>query len=216
MRAIALLTAAGLMIHAPAVTAQMADPDNPVEGGGTLPAGWAARTDGDRPMANVKFVTMGNGLHVTLGPAAIFWREADRVSGPFHAEVTYTQTKAPQHPEAYGMFLAGQDLKEAGQSYVYFLVRKDGKFLVKRRTGTTTSNVTEGWTDHAAVVKEDAAGKATNKMEIAVDAAGKVSFKVNGQEVHTMTDPAATRGVVGLRVNHNLDLHIAGFGVHPM
>jgi hypothetical protein len=38
---------------------------------------------------------------------------------------------------------------------------------------------------------------------------------VNGQPVHTL-DAKATEvdGVVGLRVNHNLDLHIEGFDVH--
>ena len=44
------------------------------------------------------------------------------------------------------------------------------------------------WTDNAAVVKADAAGKATNKLEIAV-AKGQVTFSVNGKAVHTM--PAA-------------------------
>jgi hypothetical protein len=38
---------------------------------------------------------------------------------------------------------------------------------------------------------------------------------VNGKEVYS-TDAANvdTKGIIGLRVNHNLDVHIAGFAVH--
>jgi len=43
----------------------------------------------------------------------------------------------------------------------------------------------------------------------------RLSFAVNGKEVYT-ADPRLidAKGVVGLRVNHNLDVHIDEFGVH--
>jgi hypothetical protein len=208
---LALLT----LVAAPAA-AQNPDPDKAVQGGGKLPAGWSARVDKDAAMTNVKFETMGpTGLHVTTGPAVILWREADKGTGGFHTEATFTQTKAPEHAEAYGLFLGGNDLSGAGQAYTYFIVRQDGKFMIRSRTGATTANVM-AWTDHAAVVKADAAGKATNKLEILVGK-DKVTFSVNGKEVHSMPAGAgATDGVVGLRVNHNLDVHIEKFGVHKM
>ena len=198
------------------LAAQNPDPDKPVQGGGKLPAGWFARVDKDAAMTNVKFETMGpTGLHVTTGPAVILWKESDTGAGGFHTEATFTQTKAPQHAEAYGLFVAGKDLKGDGQSYTYFIVRQDGKFMIRSRTGATTANVV-AWSDHAALVKADAAGKATNKLEIAV-AKGQVTFSVNGKAVHTMPAAAgATDGIVGLRVNHNLDVHIEKFGVHKM
>jgi hypothetical protein len=38
---------------------------------------------------------------------------------------------------------------------------------------------------------------------------------VNGEPVYTLDAKAtSTDGAVGLRVNHNLDLHIDGFDVH--
>lgn|GEM_PF-5953492 len=68
------------------------------------------------------------------------------------------------------------------------------------------------WTDHEAIQKQDAAGKATNNVEI--DAAGpKVVFKVNGKSVYEM-EMADRAGNVGLRLNHGLDVHISGFAVH--
>lgn len=181
-----------------------------------MPAGWSARVDRDAPMTGVKFETMGpTGLHVTTGPAVILWREADRAAGAFHVEATFTQTKAPEHAEAYGLFLAGKDLTGAGQAYTYFIVRQDGKFMIRTRTGATTANVV-AWTDHEAVVKKDDAGKATNRLEIVVGR-DKVTFRANGKDVHSMPVAAgAMDGIAGLRVNHNLDVHIEKFGVHKM
>ena len=42
----------------------------------------------------------------------------------------------------------------------------------------------------------------------------KVRFLVNGTEV-TSTEPAKvdTNGVAGLRINHNLNVHVEGFAV---
>ncbi len=213
-----LLLALAATLAVPVSAQQSArDPDIRAAGGGTRPAGWSARLDrATSSLDDVKFERMGAGLHVTTGPAVILWREADLARGGFHTEATFTQTKAPTHPEAYGLFVAGKDLKGEGQAYTYFLIRGDGKFLVKQRTGATTANVTQGWTDHAAVVKQGADGKATNKLEILVGN-GKVTFSVNGKEVHSMSAGAGTMaGIVGLRINHNLDVHIDGFGVHAM
>ena len=193
------------------------DKDRAVAGGGTLPAGWSGRTDGAASaLAQVKFAPMGPGMHLTLGPATILYRESDRVSGPFHTLATFTQTKAPTHPEGYGLFFGGEGLNDAGQKYVYFLVRGDGKFLIKRRDGANTS-VVKDWTESSAIVKADPAGKATNRLEIDGSQAGKVTFKINGQDVYSMVaTPADLNGAIGIRANHNLDLHIAGFAVHRM
>lgn len=194
------------------------DPDHAVSGGGALPDGWSARTDGRGGTANVKFATMGTGYHVTLGPAAILWRATDRVSGPFHTLATFTQTKAPAHPEGYGLFFGGKALDGAGQQYTYFLVRGDGTFLIKRRNGDETTNVTQGWTAHSAVNKADASGKATNKLEIDGKSNGdKIRFLVNGKPVYE-ADPKAfdLNGLIGFRVNHNLDVHVDGFDIHRM
>ena len=192
------------------------DHDMTVAGGGTLPAGWAGRTDGaSGAMTNVKFVAMGPGFHVTLGPATILYRASDAVTGPFHTLASFTQTKAPKHPEGYGLFYAGKDLTGATQQYTYFLVRGDGNFLVKRRDGANTSLVKD-WTASPAVVKADSAtGKATNKLEIDQKSDPKhVRFLVNGQEVYSMDAAGNVAGQVGIRANHNLDLHISDFAVH--
>jgi hypothetical protein len=193
--------------------AKPADPDRPVKGGGSLPAGWSARTDDDGKEADVKFVTMDKGYHVTLGPATILWRAADKVDAPFHAVALFTQTRPTQHAEGYGLFVGGQDLGGGGEKYTYFLIRQDGKFLIKKRDGGATSNITSSWTAHPAILRPNSAGQSTNRLEVTVGR-NRLAFAVNGKEVYT-ADPRLidAKGIVGLRVNHNLDVHIDGFGV---
>jgi hypothetical protein len=192
------------------------DHDHAVEGGGTVPAGWTVRTDGSAPTTNVKVVPMGGGIHVTLGPAIILYRAQHAGTGPFHTLATFTQTKPAAHPEAYGLFYGGKDLDGAGQQYTYFLIRQDGRYLVKRREGEKTTDVTKGWVQSSAVHKPGASGSSTNKLEIDHKRdPSKVVFLVNGEPVYTLDAKAtSTDGAVGLRVNHNLDLHIDGFDVH--
>lgn len=214
--------AAGLvlaLINAPSAASQSPDQtrkdrsDYAVAVGGALPAGWSARPDGTGDLKNVKFVTMAPGYHVTLGPATILYRRSDRANGPFQTLATFQQTKKLEHSEGYGLFMGGQALDGKDQKYTYFLVRDDGSYLIKRRDGDKTSEVSKGWTAHPAVKKGDAAGKTTNLLEIdAKQNPSKVAFKINGQTVYT-ADAASTnvKGIVGLRVNHNLDLHIEGF-----
>lgn len=174
------------------------------------PEGWTGRADRGEA-SGIKFVAMAPGFHVTPGASGIVYRTADKAAGNFHAIGSFTQTKAPSHPEAYGMFLAGNNLAAENQSYIYFLIRGDGKYLVKKRDGAATVNIV-GWTDHESIQKQDAAGKSTNQIEI--DANGpKVVFKVNGKAVYEM-EAANRGGQVGLRINHGLDLHIASFDVH--
>jgi hypothetical protein len=196
--------------------AQKDHADHAVAGGGTLPAGWSARPDGTGDLKSVKFVTMGPGYHVTLGPATILYRKTDRANGPFHTLATFHQTKKLEHSEGYGLFIGGQALDGKDQKYTYFLVRDDGSYLIKRRDGDKTSEVTKGWTAHPAVKKGDAEGKASNLLEIdAKQDPSKIDFKVNGQTVYTAdARNTTTKGIVGLRVNHNLDLHVEGFDLH--
>jgi hypothetical protein len=191
--------------------------EQPVAGGGVFPAGWSARPDPDGgAIDNIKVVTMGADYHLTLGTSAIVYRQADSGKGPFHAVATFNQTRpSGEHPEGYGLFFGGRALDGADQRYVYFLVRADGQYLIKRRVGDEVTEVTP-WTAHTAINQLDAKGQATNLLAIeAKPNAAKVLFTVNGQAVDSMTVTADDmNGVVGVRANHDLDLHLAGFAVH--
>ena len=188
--------------------------------GGPLPAGWMGRTDDKTAKIDeAKFVTMGKGYHVTSGPAAIYWNAKDKVSGPFTATATLSQTKAGEHPEAYGIFFAGKNLEAANQTYFYFIVRGNGQFMVNHRAGSDDHAVHKiiGWTDNAAIKKADAKGAATNTLTVDASKADSVRLKVNGTQVAALSakDVSGNGDIVGLRVNHNLDVHIGEFTVTP-
>jgi len=190
--------------------------DHAVQGGGTLPAGWTARPDGQAELTNVKVAPMGSGIHVILGPAIILYQAANDGTGPFHTLATFTQTKPTEHAEGYGLFAGGKGLDGPAQSYVYFLVRQDGSYLIKRRDGDKTSDIGKGWVADPAVKKPDGKGASTNLLEIDHKRdPSKVVFLINGKPVYTADAKTLDLdGIVGLRINHNLDVHVAGFDVH--
>jgi len=222
MRMLALLGLTSVL--ATPLLAQGGDPDKKVTGGGAVPAGWSYRLESGS-IDNLKFVTMGPGLHFTSGPPGIYWREADAVTGSFHTLATFTQTVAPAHPEAFGLFVSGRNLKDSTATYVYLIVRGDGMYSIRQggaagkpSTNLTTGGNRNGWLASDAVVKQDSAGKATNMLEVAGDATtNKLTFKINGKSVATIDAPGGNvAGAVGIRMNHNLDVHVAGFAVHKL
>jgi hypothetical protein len=215
--------AAATALSVSSLAAQGNDPDRAVAGGGSIPAGWHVRTELNRqtgqpaPLDNVKFTNMGpGGMHTTVGPAAIYWRDRDTVSGNYHVVAKLIQMKNPAHPEAFGIIIGGKNLADSGQTYTYLLVRPiDGMFSIRRRTGyTTRPTAIVEWTANAAVVKSDSAGNASNELSVEVRG-GKAKYMINGKEVYT-GDATDLNGVVGYRVNHNLDVHLGALGIHKM
>src|SRR3989442_3748466 len=133
--AVFLLFAPGRLLVA------QADPDRAVAGGGNFPTGWHVRTETNRqtgqpaPLENVKFTGMGDGLHTTVGPAAIYCRDRDTISASYHVVAKLSQMKNPAHPEAFGIFIGGKNLADSGQTYPSFLVRPiDGMYSIRRRS----------------------------------------------------------------------------------
>jgi hypothetical protein len=197
---------------APLVAQHQADPDRKVAGSGSLPSGWKGRVDGTASLGGVKMTPMGGGVHFMTGPAGIYYRPGDKASGTYEARATFTQMEPAAHPEAYGLIIGGADLEGAGQKYTYFLIRQDGRYLIKRRAGETTPTITD-WTDNAAIKKADSSGKMGNTLAIDVGK-DKVRFVVNGTEVTSAdTSKVDADGIAGLRINHNLNVHIEGFTV---
>src|SRR5436190_7486824 len=142
MTSVRLLTAAAVfLLSAPAASLAQADPDRTVAGGGNFPAGWHVRTEPSHqtgqpaPLENVKFTSMGDGLHTTVRPAAIYWRDHDTISGNYHVVAKLTQMKNPAHPEAFGILIGGKNIADSGQTYTYFPVRPiDRKYSIRRRS----------------------------------------------------------------------------------
>lgn len=184
------------------------------------PEGWKSRFDragaGEADME--LFVAMPPGWHITTGPSGIFWDPGLTARGPFRAEMEVYLFDPQGRREAFGLFFGGQDLEGAGQRYTYFLIRDGGEFIVKGRDGDETPTLV-AWTAHAAVrAFADRGDDASVKNVLAVEVlADTVRFLVNGQEVATLPrDGLAVEGVVGIRANHALNLHVSRLEVTPL
>ena len=184
------------------------------------PKGWRLRIDRSTSASDpdkagtIKFVSMGSGFHATTPQAAVFWNPANTASGTYSLKGTFTLMKPSDHVNYYGLIFGGSDLEGAAQNYLYFMVAQDGAWLVKRRDGEQTREVSEK-TPSNAVKKPDAGGKSTNALEVRVRP-DKIEYVVNGTVVDTTprTGPTAkTDGLYGIRVNHLLDVQVDGLAV---
>jgi hypothetical protein len=122
--------------------------------------------------------------------------------------------KPSGHPNYYGLVFGGSDLEGPQQSYLYFVVAQNGTWLIKRRDGDKTENIAPK-TPSEAVKKPDASGKSTNALEVRVGG-DKIDYVVNGQVVHSTPKSgttAKTDGIYGIRINHQLEVQVDGFGV---
>jgi hypothetical protein len=185
-------------------------PDAKPAGKPSLPEGWQARLDrANANAAAIKFASMTPGWHVTAGPSAIYWNAQHLGTGQYDVRSSIVLMKPSAHPEAYGVFFGGRGLDTDDQRYNYFLVRQDGKYLIKHRAGSETHTIVD-WTAHPAVKVPQGNGESTNDLTVRVRS-DSVAFLINGQQVNAFPRSAIADidGQAGLRINHNLDVHVA-------
>jgi hypothetical protein len=191
-----------------------ADPTMAPEGGATgLPAGFELRLDRSTDnSADFHVMEMGGGWHIETGPRAIMYNAADNTvdSGDYTVSASFTEIGAPpNHREALGLIFGGRNLQTPDYTYSYFVVRATVEYLIKKRVGEETEEVTEGWVASDAVNAATPDGAdVTNTLQVQV-MGDQVHFSINGTEVATM--PAAdldVHGVAGVRMNHNLNVMV--------
>lgn len=206
--------------------AQQPDPENPVPENMAVPAEWEVRLDNpddditigdDAESADIFFVNMKPGWHITTGPRAIFWHPASSAEGSYRAHTKIHLFDPKGRNEAFGLFFGGENLKEDNQTYTYFLLRNSGEYLIKKRIGSETE-IVKDWTKTDAMVQytDTTENSVPNTLSVEVGD-NQVSFFVNGEQVETLPkDQIDIEGFVGLRVNHRLNLHIEDFGLEEM
>jgi hypothetical protein len=185
------------------------------------PKGWKMRVDRSTSASDpdaagdIKFVTEGSGFHATNPKAAVYWEPARKASGSYTLKGTFTLMKPSGHANYYGLIFGGSELDGPQQNYLYFVVAQNGMWLIKHRENdATTSNIAPK-TPNDAVKKPDDTGKSVNNLEVRVKP-DKVDFVVNGTVVHSEPKSGAmakTDGIVGIRINHQLEVQIDGFTV---
>jgi hypothetical protein len=184
------------------------DADVAIEGGGVLAEGWNARTDRGQNFDNVKFTDDHGTLEISVGPAIVAYRDEFMASGDYTVSATIEQLSSKGHGHGTGLIVGGDDILGPEQVYTYFLVRGDGSYIIKTRTGSETAEVMP-WTEHESI-DADELGTTSNDMSIQVMGADMI-FSINGSEVHRA--PKADlyhEGIYGIRLNHNLEMRISG------
>ncbi|GMQ81493.1 MAG: hypothetical protein BMS9Abin05_0925 [Rhodothermia bacterium] len=189
------------------------------------PLGWKVRLDvpdSDAVISadtssgtDVYLASMTPGWHVTMGrPRAILYHPASTAEGSYSASATIHLIEPGHGNEGYGLIFGGQNLDDDSQSYIYFLIRRSGDFLIKQRIGDDYETLS-GWEANEAIVPytEETSGTATNTLGVRVNDAS-ISFFVNDTEVHLMEKgDLQTDGIVGLRMNHTVNAHIESLDV---
>ncbi len=183
------------------------------------PEGWQMRLDRSTNAADpdsvsdVKFTTMGSGFHVTTGPAVVLWQPTNTASGNYTIRARFRLVKPSGHNNYYGLVFGGSNLDGPNQSYIYFLVAQNGTYIIKHRAGEATHDV-KGRTTNAAVARPEGDGSSVNVLEVRV-AADRINYVVNGIVVYATPKSGMTSrtdGLWGLRVNHQLEVHVDQIG----
>jgi hypothetical protein len=196
---------------------------------GQFPEGWTVRVDGPSAQAgpgaapttapgaqDITFVVMKPGWHITTGPAAILYDPTQKASGTFTVKSETFLFDPGTRREAYGILIGGRHLDGDQQTYTYFVIRRSGEFLIRRRTGATTTDV-KNWTPAATIRTFDEKGAAEHSVKNVLEAKvtpDMTTFLINDTEVaRVATRDIDTDGIVGLRVNHQLNIHVSSLEI---
>ena len=161
-------------------------------------------------------------MHVTTGPASVYWSPANKASGDYTVKATFTESKymsINSHPHPYGIVIAGNDMGTDEQSYLYCAAYGNGSFIV-RGFGPDAFMMNGGHGAADPVVNKAAGVGQSVTQEIAVSVKGNsISCAINGKVVATYDKAAlvsagklkSTDGMYGVRFGHNTDATVSGF-----
>jgi hypothetical protein len=181
------------------------------------PQGWKVRIDRSQNAQdpdntpNLVFKAMGKGFQVKGGPAGTFWNPSNMASGTYTLKATFNLLEPSNHVNYYGLVFGGSNLDGPAEAYVYFTVAQNGTFLIRRRQGENVTDVNRQ--PNAAVKQPGSKGQSSNALEVRV-AGDTISYVVNGTVVSSgPKNGLKTDGLVGVRVNHVLNVQVEGFEV---
>lgn len=184
------------------------------------PTDWKWRTDApamvtdnaDKMAASQWFyVGMAPGWHVTTNPGVLLFHPGHEGRGNFSLRSEIFLFPG-NNQEEYGLFIGGGTLEpsSAAPSYTAFVLRRDGRAAILKRTGTATTMLVD-WKANAAVLPQAGTEAMKNALNVDVGVADVV-FSVNDKEVARVPrSDVTTDGAVGFRVGTSLNLHITTF-----
>ncbi len=179
------------------------------------PDGWKVRLD--RPgffSSEPLFVSMAPGWHITTGPPLIAYESTAGARGNYKVESEILLFPGEQNG-GYGLFIGGAALDSNEMSYTAFQLRRDGKFSIWFRTGSTAKDLV-AWTSHPAVIPHKG-GPEPVKNVLAVEVRpSEVAFMANGRTIHVARRQGlAVEGSFGFRVDEDLNVHPTRLSMQP-
>jgi hypothetical protein len=212
---------------APALVAQ--DASRVVAGGGISVPKWTGKIDAGeerqgRTLNDAKLAKDGDTFRVTTGPAVAYWDPANKATGDYTVKAIFAEPKymnLNSHPHPYGIFIAGNDMGTATESYLYCAAYGDGRFIV-RGFGPDAFRM-NGFQGEGNPAVHSAAGvgqPVTQDIALSVKGA-RVECSINGTVVASYDKAAlvtagklkSTDGIYGFRFAHNTEVNVTGFGV---
>ncbi len=221
--------ALALVLLAPSLFAQgQMESSRSIAGGGISVPGWTGSVDPSEQskgesVKDAKLSKEGAALHVTTGPAIIYWNPENKASGNYTVKATFTEPKYMNlntHPHPYGLFIAGNDMGTPQQSYLYCAAYGNGNFIVRGFGPEPFQMNGRRGEENAAVHKAAGPGQPVTQ-DIALSVNGdKVACSINGTVVATYDKSAlvtagklkSTDGIYGIRFAHNTEGLVTGFG----
>ena len=197
--------------------------------GGIQVKGWMGKVDANEAKAGMthdsaKMFSMAKDMHATTGPAITYWNPSMVGKGNYTVKATFTEREymgLNSHPHPYGIVIAGNDMGTDNASYLYCAAYGNGTFIVRGFGPAPFQMNGPRGGPNDAVHKAEAKGKPVTQ-EVALQVKGdKVSCIINGTEVASYSKAElvtagklkSTDGMVGFRMAHNTDAHIAGFSL---
>ena len=217
---------AALMLVVPLSAANGQDAARAVAGGGISVAGWMGKIDASEAgrgqvLENSKLAQEGDALHVTTGPAVVYWNPANTATGDYTVKATFNEPKymsLNNHPHPYGIVIGGNDMGTDQQSYLYCAAYGNGNFIVRGfgpepfqvngRRGEANEAVNKAAGQGEPVTQEVAVSVKGDQVECAIN--GTVVGSYNKADVVGAGKLKSTDGVYGVRFAHNTEALVTG------
>jgi hypothetical protein len=203
MLALCLLAPAGAQMQTPSDWKWRADAAVSLVGEGRAP--------GD---AELFFVAMPPGWHVTTGPGTLLYHPDYQGRGSFVVEAEIFLFPGDSQ-EGYGVFVAGRSLDEAASTpgYLAFVARRDGRAGVFERSAAGLVPVADWMANDAVVPHAGGEGTAKNVLRVEVGPA-EIAFSANGKPIAVIPrGDRALEGHIGFRIGPRVNLHASRLDV---
>lgn len=205
------------------------DASRSVENGGISVPGWMGQIDAREAgngstLEDASLESDGTDLHVTTGPAVVYWNSDNMATGDYTVSATFLEAEymnLNSHPHPYGIVIAGNDMGTDGQRYLYCAAYGNGNFIVRGfGPDAFQMNGRRGGANDAVHSAAGPGEPVTQEISMSVRG-GTVECAINGVTVASYSHDevvmdgrlGSTDGMWGIRFGHNTEATVSGLKI---